>query len=113
MRTSILSWLRQTTTVQGLAALACTVALQLTASVSWQVVLGGAVASLVLLVLPGQGDLSRKIGQISADVATVAVTKGNTAAVEQLAKDGMVLLGAKPPAMLREAPVACGQGPQG
>lgn len=108
MQKRILSWLRQTTTVQGLAVLACTAALQLTAAAPWQGVLAGTVASLVLLALPGQGDLSRKIGQIATDVAVVAATRGSAAAVNKLAADGLALagadvVGADLPAVLTEA----------
>ena len=89
---NILSWLRQTTTVQGLAVAACTVAAQLAGGVPWPVAVGGAAAALVLLALPGQGDLSRKIGAVATDVAVLAAMRGSAASVSRLASDGLALM---------------------
>ena len=90
-------WGRQTTTVQGLAVLALTAVLQLTQAVPVGVVAATAATSLVLLILPGQGDLAGKIGKATADITRAIATRGDRASLGALAMDGVVLAGNLPP----------------
>ena len=88
---ALLAWLRQTTTVQGLAVMALTAVANLAGGAPLWAVLGGAAASLVLLALPGQGDLAGAIGKLATDVGRLSGGKLDPLSVELIARDGVAL----------------------
>ena len=94
----VLSWLRQTTTVAGLATIALTAVLQFTSSAPPGVIASTFVGSLVLLILPGQGDLASKIATVASDAVDSAVARGSKASVGKLTSDAIVLAGQLHPA---------------
>ena len=95
---AINSWLHQTTTVHGLSVMILTAVAQATGGAPLWVVLGGLAGALVLLILPGQGDLAGNVAKLTQDVGVAIQTQGGKAAISALANDGVALENAYKPA---------------
>lgn len=75
-----IAWLKQSTTIQGFALLVFTIIMQVSNESPWPVILGSACASVVLIILPGHGDLSSKFGALVNDIASIAETQAKQGA---------------------------------
>ncbi len=93
---SFKSWLRQTTTVQGLAGSAMTAVTALAGGTPGGGGGGGPAAAAGRLAMPGAGDLSGKISAVFVDLAGLIANRGSLASIGALARDGLVLAGSLP-----------------
>ena len=76
----IIAWLKQSTTIQGFALLVFTIIMQVSNESPWPVIVASACASIVLIILPGHGDLSSKFGELVNDIANIAATQAKQGA---------------------------------
>lgn len=110
MNANFTNWLRQPSTVVGIAAAIATVAHTLAAAIthqmSWPVALGGAVFALAAMGLPDNSAAQRSARQLTEDLVTAAVRHRLAQAAPELLGDGASLVQAIAAAAPKAAPVA-------
>lgn len=96
MSFSFVSWLRQPTTIAGLATFvgvaAHTAASALTHQASWSVALGGIVAAAVLVAIPDNTAAAADARREAVDVATAVLNKRLVQMAPQLFADTAALV---------------------
>ena len=90
-KSSILGWLRQPTTVAGLAALAGDAVVVATGAAGWRVELPIAAGSLIAMVLPDNSLASGLLVKTMRDVLTAIATRDQAAIMAAVA-DAQALL---------------------
>lgn len=111
--TKIESWIKQPTTITGIAAFVATVAgvtaKLLTHDTTLATGIGGIVYAAVHTTMPDNTGLERPVEKLVSDAVEAAVTKQWRTAAPALFSDGMAVLGALQP--VHPAPVAPAPAP--
>lgn len=81
------SWLRQTSTILGLAAVAGIAAAYFGGTMSAELAIQALVPAVVAMILPGHGDASAAVTKATADAIMLAQASTRQAGIEALARD--------------------------
>ena len=91
-----LAWLRQTSTILGIATLAGIAAALINHQVSWAEAIPGSVAALIAMAIPGHPDLQATATKAAADAVAAVRAKGLGGSTAVLGMDLVTLAGSLP-----------------
>lgn len=84
---SVAAWLRQTSTIVGIASICGAVSALATSQITWPAAVPIIVGAVVAMALPGHSDVSSAVAKVAADVAQTADAAKRAAAIQALGQD--------------------------